>query len=60
MQVELYTAFHMNREDIKDETCEVGDLSQTGDCIGDNCRVEIVTMHVKASRREESEHIRKT
>lgn len=44
MQVKVCAAFHINREDTKDEAYE--DISKRGgDGIGDNFRVDVVTMN---------------
>lgn len=48
MQEELCTAFHINREDSKDKAHEVGDLSEGGDGVADNFRVDVVTVSIKA------------
>lgn len=49
--MELCTAFHINREDTKDEAYEVGDISRKGEGIVGNVRLDVVTMSIKATRR---------
>lgn len=51
MHMDLCTEFHTNREDTKDVAYEVGDLSKRGDGIGDSFGEEVVTMHVKSTKR---------